>query len=131
MIALCDLQENVLTRPRPEADISGAGFYQLGEAAGWRRERSATSNILRFEHTKTGDDLRIRSRVPTGRESGRTLWCQGAPYPDMLRGDPRCEAPGIMSTALPASRRSAARGRCGRLNESEDSLGSSLRSGQR
>ena len=32
------------------------------------------------------------------------------PYLDMLRGDPRCEAPGTMSAVLPASRRNAARG---------------------
>jgi hypothetical protein len=25
---------------RPEADISGSGFYQLGKAAGWRRARN-------------------------------------------------------------------------------------------
>jgi hypothetical protein len=44
-----------------------------------RSERSATSNILRSEHTGTGDVSRVGSRVPAGRESGRTLWCQGAP----------------------------------------------------
>jgi hypothetical protein len=38
------------------------------------------------------------------------------PYPDMLRGNPRCEAPGTMSPDLPASRRAGARGRRGRLN---------------
>jgi hypothetical protein len=45
----------------------------------WRRETSATSNILRFEHTATGDVSRVGNRVPAGHVPGRTLWCQGAP----------------------------------------------------
>src|SRR5258707_15563738 len=53
--------------------------YPSARSGNWRTEKSETSNIIRFEHTKTGDDLRITTRVPTGRESGRTLWCQGAP----------------------------------------------------
>ena len=32
------------------------------------------------------------------------------PYPDMLRSDPRCEAPGTTPNDLPASRRIVARG---------------------
>ena len=53
------------------------------------------------------------------------------PYPDMLRSNPRCEAPGTTSRFLPASRRTSGQGRRGRLNDCEDSQGSSLRSGQR
>jgi hypothetical protein len=62
-----------------------------------------------FEHTRVGNVARVEIRVPVGaaRPDPMVLRC---PCPDMLRGDPRCEAPGATSAALPASRWSAARG---------------------
>ena len=66
-------------------------------AWGWRRERSATSNGLRFVDNRTENETRVGNRVPTGRKSGRSLWCQGAPTRTCcgatqgvkLRGHPR------------------------------------------
>ena len=69
---------------------------------------SATRNLLQFEH-KLG---RIVTRWSAGGgvPSLPDPLVPRCPYPDMLRSNPRCEAPGTMSNGLPASGRVVARG---------------------
>ena len=91
----------------PTADQERKKNVPNRETGGRRGARPETFST--FEHTRVGNVARVEIRVPVGeaRPDPMVLRC---PYPDMLRGNPRCEAPGTTSAALPASRRSAARG---------------------
>ncbi|NQU44795.1 Hpt domain-containing protein, partial [bacterium] len=77
----------------------------------WRREGGATRNLLRFEHIRTETVARIRIGVP-----GETSNFLPDPlvsrclYPDMLRSNPRCEAPGTTSRFCQPQGGPAARG---------------------